>query len=833
MPASKAKHLSSLIRSATKRTTATPPAAASAADDATLKNYVSSLDLSSPPCLPVSPETLSHSKSSYSKPLSRLAIDSLKLQGSPAHCDNSTKQLSREITAILCGEADLDSASSPDSEVNDDEKPLEKVLDIPWFSNMSHNNTSLRRKEVSRERKQKWVYKGTQTNRIGRLVSMCANKVGADATLQVFGKLGRETGVKEFNALIGIYIAKARSTDDEDVSIEQIQKAYMLFKSMKEQGFPVEEETYGPFLLYLIEMENYLIALCGSGRKREIMLLLETIDITQVSSLDSVAIIFKSLGRLLLEAFAKKFILALKTKDIGAENISNFIYDYAISMPNLAVKDVVSSFKNLHTELEIKPSSVPYEKLIRYCCDSLKLICTLTKRTVSLLLQCAQVHVALDTVDQIFEAGLGLSIETFNSILDACDESCDYNLVCRIYSLIRCHSLKPNNETFRSLINLFVKMKDFDGAYGMIDDLEKMNLMPSASMYNAIMAGYFREKNIDDGLMVLKQMEKAGVRPNSQTFSYLISNCSCEEDIIKCYEELKHSGVQVTKHVFMALINAYAACGKFEKAKQVVSGKGVPAKSLNEIKSVLVSALASHGKMSDALHLYEEMKKAECNPDPRAIKCLIEHLKSEGELSRLLHLLKELEDSDYWVQCCCRVMLYCVRHKHLSSVFDLVKQLKDKLCYDEEAAEALFDEVFCQIAETEPSNVQIGLDLLQAIKEDFGLHPSRKTLDFLLSACVKAKDLQSAFLIWKEYQTAGLPYNVLSFLRMYQALLASGDHKSASDLLIQIPKDDPHVLCIVKACQATYRDQASQTTCMNTSSGKRKKKKKKKGSVNN
>ncbi|KAK3001078.1 hypothetical protein RJ639_022249 [Escallonia herrerae] len=788
MPASKAKHLSSLIRSATKRTTATAtaPAAsatAAAADDATLKNFVSSLDLSSPPCLPVSRETLSQSKSSYSKPLSRLAIDSLKLQGSPAHCDNSTKQLSREITAILCGETDLDSVSSPDLEVTDDERPLEKVLDIPWFSNMSHNNTSLRRKEVSRERKQKWVYKGTQTNRIGRLVSMCANKVGADATLQVFGKLGRETGVKEFNALIGIYIAKARSTDDEDVAIEQIQKAFMLFKSMKEQGFPVEEETYGPFLLYLIEMGwveefNFLCKVIPNSPSRlayyEMLLWIRVNNEEKIQE------------------------LCMKvTADDGGE-----------------VKDVVSSFKNLHTELEIKPSSVPYEKLIRYCCDSLK------------------VHVALDTVDQIFEAGLGLSIETFNSILDACDESCDYNLVRRIYSLICCHSLKPNNETFRSLINLFVKMKDFDGAYGMIDDLEKMNLIPSASMYNAIMAGYFREKNIDDGLMVLKQMEKAGVRPNSQTFSYLISNCSCEEDIIKCYEELKHSGVQVTKHVFMALINAYAACGKFEKAKQVVSGKGVPAKSLNEIKSVLVSALASHGKMSDALYLYEEMKKAECNLDPRAIKCLIEHLKSEGESSRLLHLLKELEDSDYWVQCCCRVMLYCVRHKHLSSVFDLVKQLKDKLCYDEEAAEALFDEVFCQIAETEPSNVQIGLDLLQAIKEDFGLHPSRKTLDFLLSACVKAKDLQSAFLIWKEYKTAGLPYNVLSFLRMYQALLASGDHKSASDLLIQIPKDDPHVLCIVKACQATYRDHASQTTCMKTSSGRRKKKKKKKGSVN-
>jgi hypothetical protein len=33
---------------------------------------------------------------------------------------------------------------------------------------------------------------------------------------------------------------------------------------------------------------------------------------------------------------------------------------------------------------------------------------------------------------------------------------------------------------------------------------------------------------------------------------------------------MKHSGVQATKHIYMALINAYAACGQFERAKQVI-----------------------------------------------------------------------------------------------------------------------------------------------------------------------------------------------------------------------------------------------------------------------
>ncbi|CAL5392983.1 unnamed protein product [Camellia sinensis] len=868
MPASKAKNLSSLFRSAIKTASKIFPSL-----DAPLKHFVSSLDTSSSSFSSSSttsnlkrsikfPKSPSRSKNSPpSKSATLLAVESLKFDSAP-HPDESTQELSKEISSILLDGSSLDTAISLDSRDGDDDKPEKSLLEIPWFSSMSHNNISLRRKEVSRDRKQKWIFKSGQTHRFDRLVRMCAQKLGADATIKVFGRLGRETGVKEYNALIGLCIEEARKTEDEEVSLQQISKAYKLFKSMKQLGFQLEDETYGPFLMFLIDMEmvqefvyfceaiyqenpnslsrlayyemmlwirvnnedkitelcdyiltnddgdkpnfkeSYLLALCESDRKKELLLLLQIIDITEIS-LGHLPNIFRSLGRLLLESFVKKFILELKScgADIGAENTSNFIYNYAISMPNLAVEDVFLNFKNLHRELEVTPSSASYEKLIRHCCDSLK------------------VHMALDIVDQMFEAGLTLSIETFHSILHACEESCDYNLVHRIYSVIRHNNLKANNETFRSMINLSVKMKDFEGAYSMIKDLEKMNLMPTASMYNALMAGYFREKNIRGGLMVLKHMEHADVKPDTQTFSYLIGNSDCEEDIVKYYEELKHSGVQITKHIFMALINAYAACGQFEKAKQIVLDKGIPIKSLNEIRSVLVSALASHGQISDALNIYEEIKYAECNVEPKAIISLIEYLQSEGELSRLLQLLEELNDQNYWVDGCCRVISYCVKHKYLSSAVDLLKQLRDKFSDDEVAVEGLFDEVFSKIAEMEPADLQFGLDMLQAIKEEIDVRPSRKSLDFLLSACASAKDAASSLLVYKEYQTAGLPYNSLTFLRMYQALLASGNRQSARKMLNNIPKDDPHIRIVIKACQETYRKPAS-------SKGKRKKKKK-------
>ncbi|KAH6835532.1 hypothetical protein C2S53_015625, partial [Perilla frutescens var. hirtella] len=772
--------------------------------------------------------------------LNSIVCDSLTSDCTNEDDEESAKQLASDASSLLYDEMDLDWDDDDCLEIH----YVRNVLVLPWLERLSNHSISLLRKEVSQDRKQKWVFKNTLTSRYKRLVKMCATKLGSDTAVELFGRLGRENGLKEFNSLIKICIEKARETTDEDESLQQIYMAYQILKLVRESGFQLEEETYGQFLMYLIDFgmseeffffhelireenpdslphltyyemllrirvgneeeiqelclsvatenderfyrqEGLLLALYESERKEEFLMLLETLDIAKVTSVAVLECIFRGLGKFLMEPFAERFLLVLKGSDIRAEDISNLILEYAISIPNLPVEGIVKKFRALHTDFEVLATSAQYEKLIRYSCESFK------------------VHDALNVVDEAFESGIALSLETFHSVLEACDRSCEFNLAHQIYSRISHHNLEPNNETLRRMVLLCVKMKDFEGAYELIDDWKK-NSKPTTSMYNVILAGYFREKNVQSAQNVLKQMEDAGVKPDAMTYSYLIANSQREKDITKYYDDMSRLGITPTKQVFMALINAYASFGNFENAKEVILNKKIPVKYLKEIKSVLIGALASNGQASDALEMYEEMKEAKCDLDPKAIKNLIEHFQSEGQLNKSLELLEELNDSPHWVDACFRVISHCVLHKNLRSTVNLLKQLKDKFIDAEVALEVLFDEVFCLYAEQEPTDMQFGLDLLEAIKEEVGLRPSRKSLDFLLSACTNAKDAESSFLIWKEYNRAGLPYNVLSFVRMYQALLASGDKKSAAKLLNKIPKDDAHVCCVIKACQQTY-----------------------------
>ncbi|KAG4108892.1 hypothetical protein GLYMA_U031131v4 [Glycine max] len=261
--------------------------------------------------------------------------------------------------------------------------------------------------------------------------------------------------------------------------------------------------------------ESYLMALWESDRKMQILDVVKNIDITELSSEKSIADIFQSLGRFQLESVADDLLLDLRARDHDADNISNFIVSYAVSIPNLVVEDIILKVKNLHELLEVLPSTSSYEKLILHCCGLEK------------------VGVALDIVEKMCEAGFTLSTEVLQYILQICEESYEYVLVHQIYSIICHYHLELNGEICRCLVHFFVRMKDFEGAFRMIADLEDMNFKPTTNVYNAIMAGYFREKNISGVLRVLKKMRGANVKPDSQTFSYLIRNCEKEEDIMK------------------------------------------------------------------------------------------------------------------------------------------------------------------------------------------------------------------------------------------------------------------------------------------------------------
>lgn len=334
-----------------------------------------------------------------------------------------------QISSIFYGG---ESVKRPDTEKIDAANEFERILNVSQLPNIPQSNISLRRKEVSREKKRNCLFKIAQENRFRRLIESCAKILGTEATLELFDKVGRKPGVKGYNALVEICMGKAREAENEDIAIEEMGKVFHLFDLMKKQGLKPDEHTYRPLLLYTIDMgmveefqffchiikeevpsstarlgyyemmlwlkvnneekiqdlcnyiaendaddtfylrENYLLALCESERKENILEVLEIMDIKKLSSVGSIAKVFQTLGRLLLEPVAEELLLDFKASDYDEDNITTFIASYTVSIPDLSVEGGINKFKDLHEKLEVLPSSSSYEKLISHNCALLK-----------------------------------------------------------------------------------------------------------------------------------------------------------------------------------------------------------------------------------------------------------------------------------------------------------------------------------------------------------------------------------------------------------------------------------------------------------------------------
>ncbi|KAK4341824.1 hypothetical protein RND71_037640 [Anisodus tanguticus] len=159
-------------------------------------------------------------------------------------------------------------------------------------------------------------------------------------------------------------------------------------------------------------------------------------------------------------------------------------------------------------------------------------------------------------------------------------------------------------------------------------------------------------EKVEDIILEFKNLHaELELRPISSQYQMLIMYC-CElfkvHAALDMVDQMFEAGLTLPLKSFNSILEA---CDKswanetnffsFSKEKRLMGSLGVNhQKNSYFLRSVLVSALASHGQMSDALKIYEEMKEAQCK-----------------------------------------------------SIVDLLKKLVDVYKYDEVAKEVLFDEV--------------------------------------------------------------------------------------------------------------------------------------------
>ncbi|KAI8854297.1 hypothetical protein BC829DRAFT_380795 [Chytridium lagenaria] len=147
---------------------------------------------------------------------------------------------------------------------------------------------------------------------------------------------------------------------------------------------------------------------------------------------------------------------------------------------------------------------------------------------------------------------------------------------------------------FRSLLQLFLRVKDFKTFDVVYNALRESGQAISRDTLNVIMGSYAKRKNLDGVLMIFNEFERLSLISESEDTdaSTLIS----------------HGPNEVT---YLHLINGYIAAGRLEDAKGVLDelrGDAAPVEPTLAIFNSMIHAFALDGQFEQAMLLFQDMQ---------------------------------------------------------------------------------------------------------------------------------------------------------------------------------------------------------------------------------
>ncbi|CAM8958959.1 unnamed protein product [Rhodiola kirilowii] len=282
-------------------------------------------------------------------------------------------------------------------------------------------------------------------------------------------------------------------------------------------------------------------------------------------------------------------------------------------------------------------------------------------------------EVSVSLYYQMIENGLFPDHFTFPFVLKACSALSAIKEGKDIHERIKLSGLESDVFVSAALIDMYAKCGYVDSARSVFDKIEMRDVV----LWNSMLAAYSQNGHPDECLSLCGEMVSTGLRPSEAT---LVTAVSASADIAALPQgrELHgfswRKGFEMNDKVNTALVDMYAKCGSvrvarnlFERllVKRVVSW------------NAMITGYAMHGQNSEALNLFEEMRR-DAQPDHITFVGVLQACNHGGWIDEGRQFFNSLQ-RDYHISptvqhytCMVDLLGHCGR---LGEAYDLIKQM--------------------------------------------------------------------------------------------------------------------------------------------------------------
>ncbi|XP_057791693.1 pentatricopeptide repeat-containing protein At4g35850, mitochondrial [Salvia miltiorrhiza] len=148
----------------------------------------------------------------------------------------------------------------------------------------------------------------------------------------------------------------------------------------------------------------------------------------------------------------------------------------------------------------------------------------------------------------------------YNTVIGSLTAQRRNYLLRDVYDDMMLDGVKPERDTFHSLIVGTMKGARIQDAFFFRDEMRAMGLVPDVALYNYLISTCGKCNNSDQAISLLEEMKRSEVKPTGQTFICLLHACAASGRLDRVYaivRDMTAAGLGLNKFCYAGLILAH------------------------------------------------------------------------------------------------------------------------------------------------------------------------------------------------------------------------------------------------------------------------------------
>ena len=449
-----------------------------------------------------------------------------------------------------------------------------------------------------------------------------------------------------------------------------------------------------------------------------------------------------------------------------------------------------------------------------------------------------------------------------NVLLDSCIALKESKLIIELFNKVTrggIPNVSPDLITYNTFIKGCAQMGLYNEVLGAFEDMcNNKKVSPNDVTFNTLIDVFVRSKNMNKVWFIIAKMKEMGIKPDNFTYSTIIkglnknTNLNCSDSsnskkeneldlAFKLFENVKKNS-KPDEILYNCIMDACLRFGKIDKMLELYDNmlfEGIKPSSIT--CGIVIKAYGMQGKLDKALQIYEQMKQDKIEISSVTYGCLINACIKNDNLNRAFTLYEELQQNGFEMN----TILYTTlikaytKTKNLEKVLEIFNKMKSNSnnlpnnitynsvidCCLKSNEFGLADKFFiemCKSQTIEPDiitfstlikgtlrnmNFDKAMDYFEKMLK-MKIKPDDVFLNSLLDGCEKLKQFEKAIYIFKTIKSLGVEPTMMSYSIMMKILGKLNNFEYSKSLMEEVKSKNQNLsliifTCYIKTCFAT------------------------------